>query len=119
MATLGAAILIRPSQPPRTGDARVEFVVGSFQETLPKFVANFRTGNPIIVHLDCDLYSSALYCLTKLDTILPPGTILIFDEFGDVQHEFRAVHDYLSSYRREVSVLCSHDDFFAIAVELQ
>ena len=37
----------------------------------------------------------------------------------DVQHEFRAVHDYLSSYRREVSVLCSHDDFFAIAVELQ
>jgi O-methyltransferase len=106
-------------QPPRTGDARVEFVVGSFQETLPKFVANFRTGNPIIVHLDCDLYSSALYCLTKLDTFLPPGTILIFDEFGDVQHEFRAVHDYLSSYRGEVSVLCSHDDFFAIAVELQ
>jgi hypothetical protein len=79
-------------KPPRTGDARVEFVVGSFQETLPKFVTNFKTDNPIIVHLDCDLYSSALYCLTKLDTALPPGTILIFDEFGDVQHEFRAVH---------------------------
>jgi hypothetical protein len=106
-------------KPPRTDDARVEFVVGSFQETLPKFLTNFKTQNPIIVHLDCDLYSSALYCPTKLDTVLPAGTILIFDEFGDVQHEFRAVQDYLASYRREVSVLCSHDDFFAVAVELQ
>ncbi len=92
---------------------------GKVENAVPLMHANFKTDNPIIVHLDCDLYSSALYCLTKLDTALPPGTILIFDEFGDVQHEFRAVHDYLSSYRREVSVLCSHDDFFAIAVELQ
>jgi O-methyltransferase len=71
------------------------------------------------VHLDCDLYSSALYCLTKLDPVLPTGTILIVDEFGDVLHEFRAVNDYLSNYRREVKVLCSHDDFFATAVKLQ
>jgi hypothetical protein len=57
--------------------------------------------------------------LTKLDSVLPAGTILMFDEFGDVQHEFRAVHDYLASYRRQVRVLCSHNDFFAVAVELQ
>lgn len=104
--------------PPKADDA-VEFVVGSFQETLPKFVGNFETDNTIVVHLDCDLYSSALYCLTKLDPVLPSGTILIFDEFGDVLHEFRAVNDYLSSYRREVKVICSHDNFFTIAAELQ
>jgi O-methyltransferase len=51
--------------------------------------------------------------------VLLRGTILMFDEFGDVQHEFRAVHYYLSSYRLEVSVLYSRDDCFAIAVELQ
>jgi O-methyltransferase len=106
-------------RPPRTGDGRVEFVVGWFQETLPKFISSFGTGNKIIVHIDCDLYSSALYCLTKLDPVLPAGTILIFDEFGDVLHEFRAVNDYLSSYRREAKALCAHDDFFAVAVELQ
>lgn len=72
---------------------------------LPKFIANFKTEN------DCDLYSSTLYCLTKLDSVLPAGTILMFDEFGDVQHKFRAVHDYLASYRRQVRVLCSHNDF--------
>jgi O-methyltransferase len=105
--------------PPSTDDSRVKFVVGSFQETLPNFIANFRTDGRIIVHIDCDLYSSALYCLTKLDAILPAGTIIIFDEFGDVLHEFRALDDYLASYRREAKVLCSHDDFFAMAVELQ
>jgi O-methyltransferase len=103
---------------PTTVDSRVEFVVGMFQETLPKFILNFKTNNKIVVHLDCDLYSSALYCLTKLDAVLPTGTVLIFDEFGDVLHEFRALNDYISSYRREVNVICSHDDFFTIAVEL-
>ncbi len=103
---------------PNTADSRVEFVVGMFQDTLPKFLANFTTSNKIIVHLDCDLYSSALYCLTKMDAILPPGTVLIFDEFGDVLHEFRALNDYISSYRREVKVVCSNDNFFTIAVEL-
>jgi O-methyltransferase len=103
---------------PNTADQRVEFVVGMFQDTLPKFLANFKPGTKIIVNLDCDLYSSALYCLTKLDAVLPRGTILIFDEFGDVLHEFRALQDYISSYRREVRVICSHDNFFTIAVEL-
>ena len=89
-----------------------------FQDTLPRFVADFRARGRVIVNIDCDLYSSALYCLTKLDAALPKGTIIIFDEFGSVLHEFRAVHDYLSSYRRQFKVICSHDDFYTIAGEL-
>jgi hypothetical protein len=103
--------------PPLT-DPRVEFVVGMFQETLPKFLVNFKAKNKLIVNLDCDLYSSALYCLTKLDPVLTKGAIVILDEFGDVLHEFRALNDYLLSYRRQVRVICSHDEFFTIAVEL-
>jgi len=104
---------------PQTADARIEFVVGLFQDTLPRFLANFKAGNKIIVNIDCDLYSSALYCLTKLDAFLPKGAVLIFDEFGEVLHEFRAAHDYLSSYRREVKVICAHDNFYTVAVELK
>ncbi len=104
---------------PTTTDSRIEFVVGLFQDTLPRFLANFKIHNRIIVHLDCDLYSSTLYCLTKLDSVLPKGAILIFDEFGELLHEFRAVNDYLSSYRREFKVMCSHDNFYTIAVELR
>ncbi len=103
---------------PEIPDARVRFVVGLFQDTLPKFVAEFKTNNRIIVNIDCDLYSSALYCLTKLDAVLPSGAIIIFDEFSSVLHEFRAVHDYLASYRRAFRVICSHDSFYTIAGEL-
>ena len=102
---------------PEIPDARVRFVVGLFQAP-PKFVAEFKTNNKIIVNIDCDLYSSALYCLTKLDAVLPSGAIIIFDEFGSVLHEFRAVHDYLASYRRAFRVICSHDSFYTIAGEL-
>jgi O-methyltransferase len=103
---------------PEIADSRVRFVVGLFQDTLPKFVAEFKSSNKIVVNIDCDLYSSALYCLTKLDAVLPRGTVIIFDEFGSVLHEFRAVHDYLASYRRELKVICSHDNFYTIAGEL-
>jgi O-methyltransferase len=103
---------------PQTTDPRVGFVVGLFQETLPKFVSEFKPVNKIIVNIDCDLYSSALYCLTKLDAILPSGTIIMFDEFGSVLHEFRAANDYISSYRRGFKVICAHDNFYTIAIEL-
>ena len=104
---------------PPTDDPRVKFVVGLFQDTLPEFLAGFRPENRLIVNIDCDLYSSALYCLTKLDPLLPKGTVVIFDEFGELLHEFRAANDYLASYRREAKVICSHDNFYTIAVELQ
>jgi O-methyltransferase len=103
---------------PETADARVSFVAGLFQDTLPKFVAEFKTDKKIIVNIDCDLYSSALYCLTKLDVVLPKGTTIIFDEFGSVLHEFRAAQDYLASYRRAFEVICSHDNFYTVAGDL-
>lgn len=103
---------------PATSDSRVRFIVGLFQDTLPEFVAAFKPSNQIVINIDCDLYSSALYCLTKLDPVLPKGTVLIFDEFGEVLHEFRAASDYISSYRRNFRVICSHDNFYTTAVEL-
>lgn len=104
---------------PETSDVRIKFIAGLFQDTLPRFLSAFKPVNRLIVNIDCDLYTSALYCLTKLDPILPKGAILIFDEFGELLHEFRAANDYLSSYRRNAKVICSHDNFYTVAVELQ
>jgi hypothetical protein len=43
----------------------------------------------------------------------------MFDEFGDVQHEFVLSTTISRVNHGQVRVLCSHDDFFAVAVELQ
>ena len=103
---------------PTTADTRVTFVKGLFQDTLPGFLETFRPRARVVVNVDCDLYSSTLYCLTMLDRVLKPGSLLIFDEFGDVQHEFRAFNDYCASYRRKVRTLCTHDDYFTAAFEV-
>lgn len=107
-------------QMPSTDDPRVTFVKGLFQDTLGAFLAGYvaRPGVRRVVHIDCDLYTSALYCLTKLDSLLETGTIVVFDEFGDVQHEFRAFNDYTTSYRRGAKLICTHDDVFTAAVEM-
>lgn len=104
---------------PRTSDSRVTFEVGLFQDTLIPYLERHRASErQVVVHIDCDLYTSTLYCLTKLDPVMARGTVLIFDEFGDVLHEFRAFSDYIASYRRTARLLCSHDDGYTAAVVL-
>lgn len=85
---------------PDITDNRVTFVKGWFQRTVPNFLRQFRPRSQLVIHNDSDLYSSTLYTLTQLDSIMVPGTIVIFDEFNSPLHEFRAFNDYLSSFMR-------------------
>ena len=105
---------------PVIDDARVGCRTGMFQATLGPFLDDHPPGGrPLVVHLDCDLYGSALYALTRLDPWLLPGTLLILDEFGDVLHEFRALADYCDAYRRRTRLVCTHDNGFTAAVVMR
>jgi O-methyltransferase len=87
---------------PTFDDPRVELVPGLFQTTVPAFLARFEPRGALVVHQDSDLYSSTMYCLTRLDSICRAGTVVIFDEFCGPLDEFRAYQDYLRSYRRSL-----------------
>jgi len=102
---------------PQIDDKRVVFVKGLFQDTLQNFISGYKPQSRIIVHIDSDLYSSALFCLTKLDHLMKKGTIIIFDEFL-LLHEFLAFHDYIRSYSRKYSVIARTKSFGKIAIEL-
>jgi O-methyltransferase len=90
---------------PNIADPRVKFIPGWFQKSLRGFLNSYRPKGSLVIHLDCDLYSSTLYCLTTLDPIVSPGTLIVLDDFFDALHVYRALSDYCSAYVREYRIL--------------
>lgn len=105
---------------PDIEDERVSFVPGWFQDTLPGFLEGFTPRSQLVLHIDADLYSSALYTLTRCDDILVPGSIVLFDEFSSPLNEFAALADYCSAYRRSYDVLASAWTYYAqVAIRMR
>jgi O-methyltransferase len=95
---------------PNIDDGRVSFVKGWFNETLQPFISTFLPQSRIVVHIDADLYTSTLYCLTRLDDVMAAGSIILFDELFSALNEFRALLDWSRAYRRKVEVIARTSD---------
>lgn len=78
----------------------VTLVTGWFSDTLPQFLEE-HTDPVSFLHIDCDLYSSAVFVLTQLRDRIIPGTVIVFDEYfnypGWQQHEHRAFSEFISA----------------------
>jgi hypothetical protein len=94
-------------QTPSIDDERVLFFKGLFQDTLPKFLETYDSNSILVVNIDADLYSSTLFVLTQLHRYLKKGSIIVFDEFSSVLHEFRAFEDYCAAYTVKFEVIAS------------
>jgi len=104
---------------PKTEDPRIKFVKGWFNQTLRPFLQDFIPRSRLVIHNDGDLFSSTLYTLVTLDPILRPGSILIFDEFANPLHEWRAFNDYASAFGRKCKVLGAAGDYYTqVAMEI-
>lgn len=102
--------------PPEIPDSRIKFHIGWFQDSLPGFLTSYRPVNRVVIHNDSDLYSSTSYTLTMLHRILSPQTIVIFDEFYDVLHEYRALMDYSTAYKKTFKIIAATSHFNQVAV---
>jgi len=78
----------------------VDFVVGWFNESLPAFLER-EHGDVSFLHIDSDLYSSALTVLQMLGPRLRSGAVIVFDELvnypGFRDGEVRALYEWLQS----------------------
>jgi hypothetical protein len=102
---------------PVLSDPRIRWHVGWFQETLPELMQSLRSDCPMVINIDCDLYSSTLYVLSMLSPVLS-RSIMIFDELSHVDHEFRALTDFCSAFGRIYEVLgATKDDYLQVAVQ--
>ena len=83
----------------------VELHVGWFDITLPGFKAKYGDTPLQLLHIDSDLYSSAVTILDTLKDNIVPGTVIIFDEYinypGWELDEFKAWQEHCKMYGRE------------------
>lgn len=80
--------------------ANSRLVIGWFADTLPTF--DFAAVEPLaLVHIDCDLYSSAKTVIDHVGPHLKPGCYVVFDEFfdhdGAPMDECRAWQEFASA----------------------
>jgi O-methyltransferase len=101
---------------PQLADARVSFVAGWFQHSLRGFMASYHPQGQLVIHVDCDLYSSTLYCLTALDPLISSGTLIVLDDFFDALHVYRALTDYCSAYIRQYKILARTHELGQVAI---
>jgi len=83
----------------------VDLHVGWFDKTLPEFKARHSNTPLQLLHIDSDLYSSAVTILNTLRHNIVPGTVIIFDEYinypGWELDEFRAWQEHVRAFGRE------------------
>ncbi len=94
---------LKAAFPPAVYDERALLFKGLFQETLPEalqqvFPDGRRKERPMVVNIDSDLYSAALYVLTSMHPLLRTGDYVYFDEFFDALNEFSAFNDYVRAF---------------------
>jgi O-methyltransferase len=103
---------------PEIGDPRVRFVVGWFQSSLRGFMDSYHPQRQLVLHVDCDIYSSTLYCLTTLDPLIVSGTVIVLDDFFDALHVYRALTDYCSAYLRQYKILARTRELGQVVIEM-
>lgn len=105
---------------PEISDTRCRFEVGLFQETLLTFLSQDNAlGNRKVLHIDCDIYSAALYVLTHIEQHLQPSDVIFFDEFSDPTHEFRAFLDFAAASGRRLSVIAAANGGHKLALRVE
>ena len=94
---------------PDIADPRVQFYKGWFEQVLPTYI--LPDHEILVVTLDADLYSSTIYVLRHLRPYMRPGTFIYFDELSAIEHEPRAIHEFLKESALRWRPVCADVSF--------
>ncbi len=97
---------------PVIDDPRVKFFKGWFSQTLPEY--RVPAHEVLVMNLDADLYSSTKCVLEHFSSYIVPGTYMYFDEYCDLEHEFRAFMEFSASTSRKFVVRGATEGFFSV-----
>ena len=93
---------------PRFSDDRVVLVVGWFEDSVRDW-ARKRDRPLSFIHIDSDIYSSARTVLWSCNSLIVPGSVILFDEFqgykGWQRHEYKAYREWKTHFGRNCTYL--------------
>ncbi len=88
-------------QVPEFQESNIRIYKGWFENTLPAFLAE-HPGPMRLIHIDCDLYSSARTVFNLLASRIVKGTVIVFDEYLNYpswrEHEFKAFQEFVLAH---------------------
>ncbi len=101
----------------------VDIFKGLFSDTLNQFIQSRPNLEPIaFLHMDSDIYSSAVCAFKALGDRIVPGTIIVFDELynypGVEQHEWKAFQEFLEVHNLTVEYLAYNIYHEQVAVRI-
>lgn len=106
---------------PQFAERNIALHAGWFADTLPGFLAA-NAGPARFVHIDSDLYSSAVTVLTGLRERIVPGTIILFDEYinypGWEQDEYRAFQEFVARHGVSYEYIGFASSHYSVAVKI-
>jgi hypothetical protein len=90
---------------PDISDSRVQFFNGWFDQVLPTYCVP--EHDVLVINIDADLYSSAIYVLRHLRPHIKPGTFIYFDDMSRPEHEPRAFDELMKETGLRFRPVCA------------
>ena len=100
---------------PDIRDDRVRFFKGWFEEVLPHYAPP--AHETLVINMDADLYSSTIYVLRQLRSQIRRGTFIYFDEINHLEHEARALDDFIRESGLKFVPVCADKTLAHVAFE--
>lgn len=106
--------------------SNVTLIKGFFNESLPKWKLSFVNETIRFLHIDSDLYSSAITVLSELNDLIQIGTVIRFDDFFPwsgkrydrwEEGEYKALYDWICLKNRRAEIL-SRTDHWGCAIKI-
>jgi hypothetical protein len=101
----------------------VHLHIGWFNDTIPKFVAEYGTQKIAFLHVDCDLYSSTKAIFEGLLNQIQDGTIILFDEYFNCpnweEHEYKAFQEFIQKNNYSYEYLAYNCKGYQVAVRVK
>ena len=116
--THGSGTFSTDGAPPLFEDPRCKLVKGLFQNTLPGSLETINPNRQLVLHMDADLYLSTLYPLVYISHMIKPNDIIIFDEFSEPVHEFRAFLEFIDLTNIKYEVLGKTKNYTQVVIKV-